>query len=221
MRQEVKDYFPTFLLIVMIALLVIASFIPNKPDITNGFICVTLFLIGTSRIDAKSNNFHGLRRHAREIDFYTIFLLAGLFVVVGGLTEAGVIDDISALFVKVSNDNIFVVYSILVWSSVLFSAFIDNIPYVATMLPVTGGIAVILGIDPYLLYFGLLMGATLGGNLTPIGASANVTALGILRKEGHEVSTAQFMKIGVPFTLVAVVTGYILVWVFYGSRALG
>jgi Na+/H+ antiporter NhaD/arsenite permease-like protein len=95
---------------------------------------------------------------------------------------------------------------------VFFSAFIDNIPYVATMLPVAAGIANILGIEPYILYFGLLSGATLGGNLTPIGASANITAIGILRRDGYEVSAKQFMKIGVPFTLAAVTVGYVLIW---------
>jgi Na+/H+ antiporter NhaD/arsenite permease-like protein len=80
------------------------------------------------------------------------------------------------------------------------------------MLPVASNIATILNIEPYILYFGLLVGATLGGNLTPIGASANITALGILRKEGHEVTAKEFMKLGVPFTLAAVITGYILIW---------
>ena len=69
-----------------------------------------------------------------------------------------------------------------------------------------------MGTEPYLLYFGLLVGATLGGNMTPIGASANITGIGILRKESHEVSTGEFMKIGVPFTPAAVLSGYILVW---------
>ena len=94
----------------------------------------------------------------------------------------------------------------------LFSAFIDNIPYVATMLPVVSGIAGAMGVDPYLLYFGLLSGSTLGGNLTPVGASANITGIGILRKEGYEVSTGQFMKIGVPFTLAAVTVAYVWLW---------
>lgn len=107
-------------------------------------------------------------------------------------------EDISKIFVKLSNNNVFMIYTLIVWASVLFSAFIDNIPYVATMLPVTAGIAKILNIDPAVLYFGLLSGATLGGNLTPIGASANIAALGILRKDGHEVSAWGFMKIGIP-----------------------
>jgi Na+/H+ antiporter NhaD/arsenite permease-like protein len=98
---------------------------------------------------------------------------------------------------------------------VILSAFIDNIPYVATMLPVVTGIACILNVDPTLLYFGLISGATLGGNLTPIGASANIAGLGILRKEGYEVSVGYFMKISVPFTLAAVISGYLLVWLIW------
>jgi Na+/H+ antiporter NhaD/arsenite permease-like protein len=109
-------------------------------------------------------------------------------------------------------NNIFLLYTIIVWGSVLISAFVDNIPYVATMLPVLTAVTAAMGIEPYLLYFGLLTGATLGGNLTPIGASANITAIGILRKEGYEVGFSQFARIGIPFTLVAVTTGYLITW---------
>ena len=73
-----------------------------------------------------------------------------------------------------------------------------------------------MGIDPTALYFGLLSGATLGGNCTPIGASANITGIGILRKEGHEVSNGDFFKIGIPFTLSAIVPAYILIWILFG-----
>ncbi|MBO7530277.1 MAG: arsenic transporter, partial [Lachnospiraceae bacterium] len=108
--------------------------------------------------------------------------------------------------------NKFLLFTIVVWGSVAISAFIDNIPYVATMLPILGSVAATLGVEPYFLYFGLLVGATLGGNLTPIGASANIAGVGMLRKAGHEVSFGDFMKIGVPFTLTAVMTGYLFVW---------
>ena len=94
----------------------------------------------------------------------------------------------------------------------LISAFVDNIPYVATMLPVLTAVTATLGIEPYLLYFGLLSGATLGGNITPIGASANITAVGMLRKEGYQVSFTEFMRIGLPYTFVAVMTGYLYFW---------
>lgn len=74
-----------------------------------------------------------------EIDYFTLLLLSGLFIVISGITEAGVVDEISKLFVKVSGNNVFLMYTLIVWASVLFSAFIDNIPYIATMLPVTSG----------------------------------------------------------------------------------
>ena len=214
-RTLVKDFFPTILLVGMVILLIIASFIPNTPKTINGIICVVLFGIGLMKKYFETKDPQIIFKAIKEIDYFTILLLAGLFVVVGGLTEVGLVDDMSKLFVKFSNDNIFVIYTLIVWASVLFSAFIDNIPYVATMLPVVSGIASILNIEPYILYFGLLTGATLGGNLTPIGASANITALGILRKDGYEVKAAEFMKIGIPFTLVAVTVGYVLIWVLW------
>lgn len=214
-RTEVRDFFPTILLVGMVVLLIIASFLPNMPRTINGIICVTLFAIGLVRNYIKTRNSQVFTKALGEIDYFTILLLAGLFIVVGGITEAGIVDDISKIFVKVSGDNIFVIYTLIVWASVFFSAFIDNIPYVATMLPVASGIAKVLNIEPYILYFGLLTGATLGGNFTPIGASANITALGILRKDGHEVSAGQFMKMGVPFTLAAVTVGYVLIWLLW------
>lgn len=214
-RTKVTDYFPTVLLVGVIVLLIFASFIPNKPSVTNGLICVGLFLIGLIRELIKTRDSKIIAAAFKEIDYFTLLLLAGLFVVIAGITEAGVVKAIAEVFVQISRNNLFAIYSLLVWASVLFSAFIDNIPYVATMLPVVAGISNLMGVDPTVLYFGLLSGATLGGNLTPIGASANITALGILRREGHEVSAKEFMKISVPFTLAAVITGYILVWLIW------
>ena len=111
-------------------------------------------------------------------------------------------------------------YTLIVFVSVILSAFIDNIPYVATMLPVVQQIALLMnqgaGMAPYVFYFGLLTGATLGGNLTPIGASANITAIGILRKNGETVRTRDFLRIGVPFTLSAVLCGYVYIWLVWG-----
>ncbi len=176
---------------------------------------MSLMIIGVVREMIRSKSTKIVVETAKSIDYFTLLLLTGLFIVIGGITEAGVVDEISTLFVKISKNNVFLMYTLLVWASVLFSAFIDNIPYIATMLPVTAGIANLMGIDPLVLYFGLLSGATLGGNLTPIGASANITAIGILHKEGHETSTSEFMKISVPLTLAAVATGYVLIWLIW------
>lgn len=211
-KTRVEDFFPTAVLLGIIILLIVASFLPNKPANTNGLICMTLFLISLLRYILKTGNFRVLLWAVKEIDFTTLFLLTGLFVVIGSITEVGLIEDISISFLKFSGGNLFIVYTILVWVSVIFSGFIDNIPYVATMLPVTSYIASYMGAEPYILYFGLLIGATLGGNITPVGASANITGIGILRKEGYEVSTKEFMKYSVPFTLSAVISGYLFIW---------
>ena len=192
--------------------MILVSFIPNKPSITNGLICVALLVIGMGREYLKTKDMQVFSKILGDIDYFTILLLIGLFIVIGAVSEVGILDRISQFVVRIGGGNLFVVYSVIVWLSVLLSGFIDNIPYVATMLPVATGIASILGVEPYVLYFGLLIGATLGGNLTPIGASANITALGILHKEGYEVHVGEFMRISVPFTFAAVTTGYLLVW---------
>jgi len=214
-RTVVTDYVPSWLLLGTIVLLIIASFIPNTPANINGYICMALLIIGLIYTFIKYHSLEKVWKPIKEIDYETILLLTGLFIVIAGITKAGVIDAIARVMLKISGDNLFAVYTLVVWASVLFSAFIDNIPYVATMLPVMQGIAATMGIEPYILYFGLLVGATLGGNLTPIGASANITAIGLLRKEGYAVSTKDFLRIGVPFTLVAVISGYLLVWLIW------
>jgi len=215
-RTVVTDYVPTVLMLGTVVLLIVASVLPNMPSMINGIICVTLMVIGVVYNMIKKRSIKGLIDPLKEIDVQTILLLFGLFMVVGGITEMGVVDAVANLFTKVSGGSVFVIYTLITWMSVLLSAFIDNIPYVATMLPVTQGIAVALGIDPTLLYFGLLSGATLGGNLTPIGASANITGIGILRKEGHIVKNSDFMRIGIPFTLAAVIPAYFYFLIFFG-----
>ena len=215
-RTKVTDYVPSALLLGTILLLILASFIPNKPDITNGLICCALLLIGLIYNFAKKKNLSAIVSPLKEIDFETIGLLLGLFLMIGAITEQGVIDAAAKLLAQAGGGNIFVLYTVIVWASVLISAFIDNIPYVATMIPVIAGLASALNIDPTVLYFGLLSGATLGGNCTPIGASANITGIGILRKEGYTVKNSDFFKIGIPFTLAAIIPAYIYLWIMYG-----
>jgi len=212
---QVEDKVPTIFLISNIVLLMAASFIPHKPAITNGLICVTLLALCLiyELIRTRNTKLAGLV--VRKIDWQTLLLLGSLFIIIGAMQEVGLIDTLASLLSGAAGGSVFVAYTIIVWGSVLLSAFIDNIPYVATMLPVVTGTASLMGIDPTLFYFGLLTGATLGGNLSPIGASANITGIGILRKEGYRVSVGDFARIGVPFTLVAVTVGYLLIWLIW------
>lgn len=215
-KTEVTNYIPTILLIGTIVLLVLASFIPNKPGVTNGLICCFMLMIGLVCNYAKKKTKEAITAPLKEIDFETLGLLVGLFLMIGGISHMGVIDAAASLLAKFGGGNVFLLYTVIVWASVLISAFIDNIPYVATMIPVIAGLAARLGVDATPLYFGLLSGATLGGNITPIGASANITGIGILRKAGYEVKNGDFFKIGIPFTLVAIIPAYIYIWVLYG-----
>ncbi|MBQ3542277.1 MAG: arsenic transporter [Oscillospiraceae bacterium] len=214
---EVEDIVPTILLAGAIVLLIAASFLPfEMPAETNGLICTALLAVGLIYNFAKKKNLDAIMAPLKAIDFETLGLLVGLFLMIGGIGNMGVIDALAGLLAKLGAGDPFLMYTIIVWASVLISAFIDNIPYVATMIPVIAGIAAQMGMDATALYFGLLSGATLGGNCTPIGASANITGIGILRKEGHEVANKDFFKIGIPFTLAAIIPAYLLIWLLFG-----
>lgn len=211
---KITDYVPSVLMLLMVALLIVVSFF-DKPDYTNGVICCGLALIGLAYEYFSKKDFEKVKDFAKGIDMMTLLLLLSLFVIIQGLEEAGIIDSLANLIGRAGNGNAFLIYTVIVFASVIISAFIDNIPYVMTMLPVVTMLSANLGMPPYVFYLGLLVGATLGGNITPIGASANITAIGILRKNGYEVKTSDFMKIGVPFTLAAVLSGYALIWLFW------
>ncbi len=212
--EKPDNYIPTILLCLIVVLLIAASFFKNKPEMTNGIICMVIAVAAVVLdlgMNKKSDN---MLKALRTVDFETILLLTGLFIVIRGVENVGLISDLAG-FIAGLGGNPFVLYTVIVWGSVLISAFIDNIPYVATMLPVVAGVASRLGLPPYLLFFGLLCGATLGGNLTPIGASANITTIGMLKKEGYEVSFGSFFRIGGAMTLAAVMAGYLYLWIVW------
>ena len=218
-RTKVTDFVPTVLLLGTIGLLIFASFAPenwNLPAETNGLICCSVLAVGLAINVCTKRTPEALLGPLKAIDFETLGLLVGLFLMIGGITHEGVIDALARLLVKLGGGSLFLMYTIIVWASVLISAFIDNIPYVATMIPVIAGIAAEMGVDATALYFGLLSGATLGGNCTPIGASANIAGIGILRRENYQVANRDFFRIGIPFTFAAIVPAYILIWVLFG-----
>lgn len=229
-ETEVDDLVPSFLMIATVVCLILASFMPEPAEgiaaalynLRSGLICLTICIIGVVIHSSRQGSCAIVKKILQDLDKDTLLLLFGLFMVIEGIKVAGVIDAAAGLFYRVSGDNPFLLYTLVVFASVILSAFIDNIPYVATMLPVVESIAALMnggaGIEPYVFYFGLLTGATLGGNLTPIGASANIAAIGILRKNGETVRVVDFLRIGIPFTLSAVLTGYIYIWLVWGVR---
>jgi Na+/H+ antiporter NhaD/arsenite permease-like protein len=165
---------------------------------------------------------YGIKRRVSDarhlvlsIDWGTVAFLAAVFALVHMLEERGAIDALVRRLDVLSDVSPFLIFTIVVWFSVAISAFIDNVPYITAMLPVVIGFSQTMKISPELLAFGVLIGSCMGGNITPIGASANLVAVGILEREGRHLSFGSFVKIGLPFTVAATVVAYLVLWLIY------
>ncbi len=148
----------------------------------------------------------------RAYHFETFLFLAGIFVLAYAMESAGWVGTVAYGIERAVGRDPFRAYTLIVWVSVLVSAFVDNIAYVALMLPVTRMLEASVGGPAFLYAGGLLVGACLGGNITPIGASCNVVACGLLARAGHPVTFWQFARIGLPFTVAATLCGYLFLW---------
>jgi Na+/H+ antiporter NhaD/arsenite permease-like protein len=213
LSQERHDWIPSIMLVVLIVLLALSSFIDKDFSYSAGILCMIFGFIALIYRRIVSNIPY--TKTIKGLDWDTTMFLAGVFVLVGSVTQTGWIDRFSIFLSGLVGENIFMGYTVLVFMSILLSAFIDNVPFLAAMLPVAISISNRLGISPSLLLFGLLIGTSLGGNITPIGASANIVSCGLLKKEGYNVSFDQFMRIGIPFTLAAVIPAYLFIWVIW------
>jgi len=211
---KVKTWVPTWLLAFMMLTLALSSFIKNKPTYTIAFICIIYSIVGLVWHELKHRESLSI---VKDLDWHTFFFLIGIFILVGSLTYRGVINDIANFITGFTKGNKFLAYTVIVWLSVLLSAFVDNIPYIVAMIPVAKLVAASVGVSPELFLFGLLIGTSLGGNITPIGASANVVAVGLLRKEKQHVKFGDFVKIGLPFTIAAVSVAYIFIWLVWSK----
>jgi len=211
--EKVRSWFPTILLVTLIAALASSSFFDMGFSYAAGILCMAFAVVAIvwEKFVNKSSILEGLK----TLDWETTFFLVGVFVLVGSITLTGWIETISVFLSGLVGENIFLGYTVVVFLSVILSAFIDNVPFLAAMLPVAVSMSDKLHINPSLFLFGLLIGASLGGNITPIGASANIVACGLLKKEGYPVKFSHFMKIGLPFTLIAVSAAYLFVWVVW------
>jgi Na+/H+ antiporter NhaD/arsenite permease-like protein len=212
--EEVRSWVPTVLLVATIVLLAGSSFFDTGFSYMAGIICMAGGIISLAW--KKLHDRISVRATLRGLDWNTTFFLIGVFILVGGITLTGWIESLSAYLSGLIGQNIFLGYTLIVFLSVLISAFVDNVPFLAAMLPVAISVSAKLGIDPSLLLFGLLIGASIGGNITPIGASANIVACGLLKKEGYHVSFGDFARIGIPFTLASVTAAYLFIWFVWG-----
>ncbi len=213
--ERVRSWVPTFFLIALILALAGASFISIGFPYTTGILC---FLFGVISLLWQRFAFNEpIIKRLKGLDWETTLFLIGIFIIVGAVSMTGWLEKFSDFLSLAIGQNIFMGYTLIVIASVLISAFVDNVPFLVAMLPVAISMSVKLNISPTLFLFGLLIGASLGGNITPIGASANIVACGLLKKDGVRVGFKDFMKIGLPFTFAAVFAAYLFVW-FVWSR---
>lgn len=200
------DYIPTILFILGVFAL---AFLPDqgiRPGIvglTGGGIALGLYLKNAKKM-------------MKDFDWNSFFFIVGIFIVIGSLKSTGLLDSFANFIGTIGIKNVPLMIVIFVLISVLASSFIDNVPWTILMIPVCTQVAQMLNISAVPLLFGMLIGTGMGGNITPIGATANVFACGILEKEGYKIKIKEYLKISLPFTLTAVLVStlvLILVWV--------
>jgi Na+/H+ antiporter NhaD/arsenite permease-like protein len=190
-----------------------------------GLVIIGFFLHGALHIEAATIALFGAgllllldnknpERALHEIEWTTIFFFIGLFVLVGGLEQVGVISWAAAGIIELTGGNLAITSITILWGGAFISAFIDNIPFVATMIPLVQGMSeTFTDLDP--LWWSLALGACLGGNGTLVGASANLVAAGMAEKSGYEIKFTDFMKIGLGIMVITLIISNVYIWVRY------
>ncbi len=212
-REKVISWFPLVLLILMILGLAGISFVHTSFEYLSGLFVFGLGLLGLFWYMIFQKK--GLKETMvviKNLDWETIFFLIGIFVVVGGIKETGLLDDLAYFLSEKTNGSVFLGFIIILTVSIVISGFVDNVPYIIAMLPVASRMAFNVGIGTELYMFALLVGSCLGGNLTPYGASANIVSMGILKKEGYPMKVSGWLKIGVPFTIITTAVSSVVLW---------
>ena len=204
-KETIKVSFTPLVLFVFSVLALV--FIPwkqlsdwNHPGLV-GFL-LGVFSLATGRRWAKDM--------LKEFDWNSIFFLMGIFIVVATTDNVGLLRDFSTWLGVSSLGSTTVYLAIFIWVSVALSSFIDNVPYTMLMIPVCAEVAHTLGVNPFPFYFGMLVGTGIGGNITPVGATANVLACGMLEKRGYKVELSKYLALAVPFSISAVIIIHIL-----------
>jgi Na+/H+ antiporter NhaD/arsenite permease-like protein len=151
-----------------------------------------------------------LRAMLVDFDWNSFLFIMGVFMVIYTLNKSGLLNDFAEKVVHSGVNNPSSLLAFLTWVSVALSSFMDNVPYTILMIPVCQNLAASLGIAAWPFLYGMLIGTGVGGNVTPVGATANVFAIGILEKQGHKIKLKEYLKISVPFTIAAVLTAHIL-----------
>ncbi len=151
----------------------------------------------------------------KKVDYKTLLFFVGLFMVVGGLEQTGILEIIAGFIAKVSDGNTHIMIAIIIWISAVASAFVDNIPFAATMIPIIKDLAATSGVDIHTLAWALSMGTDVGGSATPIGASANVVGTSVSAKNGHPIGWGKYCKVSAPAAILVVMVSMIIIFIRY------
>lgn len=173
--------------------------------------CIGVFIAAVTLITSGKDALDLLKK----VDYKTLLFFVGLFVVVGGLEQTGILTILAGFIGKISGGNLKVMIAIIIWVSAVASAFIDNIPFAATMIPVIDSLAAAQGIDISILAWALAMGTDIGGSATPIGASANVVGIATAAKSGHMIKWGKYCKAMAPATILVVLVSMLMVYARY------
>jgi Na+/H+ antiporter NhaD/arsenite permease-like protein len=213
-KERYTSLMPSVFVVLLIASLIASSSFSHSIKYMLGLLCVAFGVLSFVwyLLYTKGKE---LARFTAALDWQTGVFLMGIFVLVKSLSAQGLMEDAAHLILSASGNDPFVVYLMIVWISVFLSAFIDNVPFLVAMLPVVQIVTGKLGISPYAMYFGLLIGASIGGNITPIGASANIVAMGIMKKQGYKVKFMEFVRIGFPFSVASVTVSSLFIWLVF------
>lgn len=217
-ETKVISLFPTALLLLMIFGLAAISFLKIGFAFASGGFVLALGLIGLAwHFLSQKKSAGEIWELVKGLDWETIFFLIGIFVVVGALSESGLLLDFANFLSRITGGSKLGAFVLILIVSIILSGFIDNVPYIIVMLPVAASLAKSVGSAPELYMFALLVGSCLGGNLTPYGASANVVAMGIVKKEGQPMNFASWLKLGLPFTLLTTGAAALLLWFVWAT----
>ncbi|WP_010253785.1 SLC13 family permease [Treponema primitia] len=215
-QEKILTIVPSVLLILMILGLASCSFIYGGISLASGLLVMILGIVGILWYKfIRRESGEKVRDLIKGLDWDTVLFLIGIFVVVGAVAEVGLLDDFSAFLSSIVEESVLMGFFIILVVSILISGFVDNVPYIIVMLPVASKMAAGLSLKPELYMFALLIGSCLGGNLTPFGASANIVSVGILKKQGVLLNFGQWLKIGVPFTLITTAAAAAFVWIVW------
>ena len=179
--------------------------------LTNTVSCIGVFISIVTLIAAGKDAL----KLIKQIDYKTLLFFIGLFMVVGGLEQTGILKVMANFIGDISNGNLMLMIAIILWISAIASAFVDNIPFAATMIPIISSLSATQGVELSILAWALAMGTDIGGSATPIGASANVVGIATAAKAGHMIKWGKYCKVMAPATIIVVGISMLMIYARY------